>query len=115
MKPHIVFIDVDDTLVRSIGSKRIPMSGVVADVRRLKESGAVLYLRSSGGQEYARASAEELGITDCFTAFLPKPHVIVDDQPMNLWQTTRHVYPAQAIDAQPGGQAHRHVEVSATR
>ena len=114
MKPHVVFIDVDDTLVRSIGSKRIPMSGVVADVRRLKESGAVLYLWSSGGQEYARASAEELGITDCFTAFLPEPHVIVDDQPMNLWQTTRHVYPAQAIDACPGRIANRPAEADPT-
>jgi len=33
--PHrlFVFVDVDDTLVRSVGTKRIPMRGVVASIR----------------------------------------------------------------------------------
>lgn len=99
MKPHIVFIDVDDTLIRSVGSKRIPMPAVVQRVRELKREGAELYLWSSGGAEYARSSAAELGISDCFVAFLPKPHVYVDDQPVHEWQLCRHVFPCEANSA----------------
>jgi hypothetical protein len=102
MKPHVVFVDVDDTLIRSVGTKRIPMPGVMAEVRRLKANGVDLYLWSSGGADYARASADELGISDCFVGFLPKPHVIIDDQPIRQWHAFQHVYPAQASDAQPG-------------
>ncbi len=76
---QIVYVDVDDTLVRSVGSKRIPMPRVVERVRRLHQSGATLYLWSSGGADYARESAEELGIRELFTAFLPKPTLIIDD------------------------------------
>jgi hypothetical protein len=104
MKPHVVFVDVDDTLIRSVGTKRIPMPGVVAEVRRLKALGIVLYLWSSGGADYARASADELGIADCFVGFLPKPHVIIDDQPIHQWHSFRHVYPGQASDAYKDAQ-----------
>lgn len=96
MTPKVIFVDVDDTLIRSVGTKRIPMPGVIAQVRRLKAEGAELYLWSSGGAEYARESAAELGLTDCFTAFLPKPYAYIDDQPFAEWRTLRHVYPAQA-------------------
>jgi hypothetical protein len=99
MKPHVVFVDVDDTLVRSVGSKRIPMTGVVAEVRALHIQGAVLYLWSSGEADYARASAVELEIEHCFVGFLPKPDVIVDDQPFTAWRNLRHVYPLQASSA----------------
>ena len=68
---RVVFVDVDDTLVRSVGSKRIPMTSVVAHVRELHASGHVLYLWSSGGAEYARKSAEELELAECFAGFLP--------------------------------------------
>jgi cation transport ATPase len=95
----IVLVDVDDTLVRSVGTKRIPMPSVVASVRALHESGAEVYLWSSGGAEYARMSARELGIEECFTAFLPKPTSYIDDQPVQDWRFCRHVYPAAASDA----------------
>jgi hypothetical protein len=71
--PQIVFVDVDDALVRSAGSKRIPMSNVVERVRALRAAGATLYCWSTGGADYARSSAIELGLSDCFSAFLPKP------------------------------------------
>ena len=90
----IVFVDVDDTLVRSVGTKRIPMPYVVANVRALKKSGATLYLWSSGGGEYAQASALELGISDCFEAFLPKPQIYIDDQAVHEWRFCQHVLPA---------------------
>ena len=95
----IVFVDVDDTLIRSVGAKRIPMSAVVANVRALYESGAEMYLWSSGGAEYARASARELQIEECFVAFLPKPTSYIDDQPVGEWRFCKHVYPASASDA----------------
>jgi hypothetical protein len=72
---------------------------VVAAVRKLHEQGAELYLWSSGGGEYARASASELGIMECFVAFLPKPHTYIDDQPVHEWRFCRHVLPGNAQDA----------------
>jgi cation transport ATPase len=89
----IAFIDVDDTLVRSIGAKRIPMPRVVERVRRLHREGAMLYLWSAGGADYARKSAQELGISDCFVAFLPKPNLIIDDQAVADWRHCKHEYP----------------------
>lgn len=99
MNQRIVFVDVDDTLVRSVGAKRIPMPGVVASVRQLHQQGVQLYLWSSGGAEYARMSAQELGIQDCFVAFLPKPHAYIDDQPVHEWRFCKHLPPSSAADA----------------
>jgi len=99
MKPRVIFIDVDDTLVRSIGTKRIPMPSVVERVRSLHKEGASLYLWSSGGADYARASAAELGIETCFLAFLPKPDVYLDDQSVEEWRYCKHVLPVNANDA----------------
>ncbi len=69
----IVYIDVDDTLVRSVGSKRIPMPRVIERVRTLFHEGNTLYLWSAGGANYAKASAEELNIADCFCGFCQSP------------------------------------------
>ena len=96
---RVVFVDVDDTLIRSVGSKRIPMPAVVAEINRLYASGAEMYLWSSGGAEYAQASAKELGIEGCFKAFLPKPTTYIDDQPVNEWRFCKHLYPGAASDA----------------
>jgi cation transport ATPase len=99
LTPRIVFVDVDDTLVRSIGAKRIPMPGVVAAVRELHKEGAHLYLWSFGGANYARATALELGLQECFIAFLPKPHTYIDDQAVHEWRFCKHVLPLNAADA----------------
>jgi phosphoglycolate phosphatase-like HAD superfamily hydrolase len=90
----VIYVDVDDTLVRTAGSKRIPMPAVVRHVRDLKEQGAELYCWSSGGADYARESADELGIVDCFIAFLPKPQVVLDDQEFAAWRRFLTVHPA---------------------
>ncbi len=66
MQPAIIFVDVDDTFVRSMGTKRIPMPNVLRHIRELKKQGATLYCWSSGGGEYAKASAQEFGVADCF-------------------------------------------------
>ena len=98
MQSRTIFVDVDDTIVRTVGTKRIPIPGVIAWVRRLRNEGSTLYLWSSGGAEYCAATASELGIADCFAGFLAKPSVYVDDQPVAEWRYCRHVYPTQLDD-----------------
>lgn len=99
MKTRVIFVDVDDTLVRSVGTRRIPMPAVIAQVRRLHLAGVTLYLWSSGGADYCREVAAELGLSDCFAAFLPKPDLYIDDQPIADWRDCQHLYPAQADNA----------------
>ncbi|WP_405051624.1 DUF705 domain-containing protein [Stenotrophomonas pigmentata] len=99
MRQRIVFVDVDDTLVRSFGTKRIPMPSAIAHVRELHQQGFALYLWSSGGADYARSSAAELGIEHCFVAFLPKPDAYIDDQPVHEWRYCQHVLPGNSIEA----------------
>lgn len=93
MKEVIAFVDVDDTLVRTVGSKRIPMPKVIEKVRELHRDGATLYLWSSGGADYARESAVELGIADCFVGFLPKPNLMIDDQEVSEWRYLTQIHP----------------------
>ena len=93
MPPLVIYVDVDDTFVRSYGVKRIPMPAVIATIRQIYVQGATLYCWSSGGAEYARASAEEFGVADFFQAFLPKPDVLLDDQAIADWRRLRQVHP----------------------
>jgi phosphoserine phosphatase len=99
MKKRVIYVDVDDTLVRSVGAERIPMPSVVSRVKVLFTEGAALYLWSSGGAEYARTVASELGIGHCFVSFLPKPNAYLDDQPVHEWKYCTHVYPGNADNA----------------
>lgn len=94
-KPFYIFIDVDDTFVRSAGTKRVPMLAVIQHIQDLKEQGAVLYCWSSGGADYARHSAEEFNIADCFVDFLPKPNALLDDQILNEWRYLKCVHPSE--------------------
>lgn len=97
-RPTIIYVDVDDTFVRSASHSRIPMPEVIEAIRRLYREGARLYCWSSGGAEYARQSAEEHGVAECFVAFLPKPDVMLDDVPVSEWRRLRHVYPGAVTD-----------------
>jgi predicted HAD superfamily phosphohydrolase YqeG len=90
----VIFVDVDDTLVRSVGSKRIPMVAMVALVRDLNGSGAALYCWSTAGEDYARSAAEEMGLANCFRAFLPKPQVLLDDVGIGDWDLVE-LHPAE--------------------
>lgn len=54
MAKQVVYVDVDETLVRNYGRSRIPIPSVIAHVRQLFENGAELYCWSSGGAAYAR-------------------------------------------------------------
>jgi hypothetical protein len=89
----VAFIDVDDTLMRSIGAKRIPIPPVVERVRELHTAGADLYCWSTAGAAYAQATADELGIADCFVDFLPKPQLLVDDQALTEWRNLVCLHP----------------------
>ncbi len=100
MNHPVVFVDVDDTLIRTVGAKRIPMPQSIAQVKQLHAEGVSLYLWSSGGADYARRSAEEIGISACFVAFLPKPDAYIDDQPVHEWRFCRHVLPSNTVDLQ---------------
>jgi len=93
-----VYVDIDDTIVRSVGAKRIPMPKVIQHVRDLKKQGAVLFCWSSGGGEYAKQSAKEFGIAECFEAFLPKPNIMIDDQEVTAWERYQCVHPSSCGD-----------------
>src|SRR4051794_34841447 len=99
---ELVFVDVGDTLVRSGGSKRFPIAALVDRVRALKQAGATLYCWSTGGAEYARVSARDVGLEDCFVSFLPKPTIMIDDQPPAERRLCRCVHPfnVASIDAE---------------
>lgn len=92
-KPFYMYVDVDETFVRNYGTKRVPMPPVIEHIKELKEQGAVMYCWSSGGAEYAQASAKEFGIEQCFVGFLPKPEVTLDDMQFSRWRNLLEVHP----------------------
>lgn len=96
-RPLTIYVDVDETFVRNVSTKRIPIPAVLQHIRDLKAQGALMYCWSSGGADYARQSAEEFGIADCFLAFLPKPDMLLDDQNINEWRYLKCVHPTQCL------------------
>ncbi len=92
----VVYIDVDDTLVRSAGTKIMLVPSMVEHAKGLAASGAELYCWSTVGAEYARSTARTLGIEHCFVGFLPKPHVVIDDQEPDDWKRFAVVHPMNA-------------------
>lgn len=90
---QVVYVDVDETLIRNFSRSRIPMPAVIRKVRQLHAEGAELYCWSSGGAEYARQSARGIGLEDCFSGFLPKPTLLIDDQPVSEWRRLTYVHP----------------------
>ena len=94
-RPMIYYVDVDDTLVRTIGAKRIPIPKTVAWVKTAHAAGNVLYLWSRGGASYAQATAAELGIESLFRAFLDKPDALIDDQDIGDWTHLRQSHPSE--------------------
>ena len=89
----VAFIDVDDTLIRSMGTARIPIPRTIAEVKRLHQDGWTLYCWSSVGGEYAKESAAEIGIESLFAAFLPKPTLMIDDIEPQGWPGTTIMHP----------------------
>jgi hypothetical protein len=52
------------------------------------------YCWSSGGADYARQSAVECGVEECFAGFLPKPELMIDDVHPQEWRYLTVVHPA---------------------
>ncbi len=98
-RKFVIYVDVDDTLIRTVGRKQIPIPSCADYVRQQFAQGHTLYCWSRGGEEYARNVAISLGIADCFVSFLPKPDVLLDDR---LEQSLAHcefVHPNNAAQA----------------
>ncbi|MGI9469876.1 MAG: hydrolase [Rubripirellula sp.] len=97
MKPNrVIYVDVDDTLIRTVGRKQIPMPASADYVRRMHSEEHELYCWSRGGSEYSRRVCESLGIADCFVAFLPKPDVVLDDRGLELLDYCEVILPGNA-------------------
>jgi hypothetical protein len=92
--PLFIYVDVDDTLVRGSGAEKgSPIPHVVVHVCELHRQGALLYCWSAGGEDHARSAAQKLGIEQCFTGFLHKPQVFIDDEEAVEWPHFIHVVP----------------------
>ena len=92
----VIYIDVDDTLIRSVGKTQIPMPASADYVRRMHAAGHTLYCWSRGGLGHARDVATSLGIADCFVAFMPKPDVCLDDRGDKLLDYCDVILPSNA-------------------
>lgn len=93
----VFYIDVDDTIIRPYGNKRIPIISVIEHLQQLVSDGATLYCWSSGGADYAQSVAKELEIESLFLGFLPKPHVVIDDVAVSDWTYLVQVHPNQCV------------------
>ncbi len=78
MKNANVFVDVDLTLVDARGQL---IDGAREGLRRLQAKGCHLFLWSTVGAEYARATATRHSLTDLFEGFAAKPDIVIDDMP----------------------------------
>lgn len=96
-KESVIFVDVDDTLIRSFGTKQIPIPNTIRYVRDMFNAGNMLYCWSRGGAQYSRDVATKLGIADCFVDFLPKPDVLVDDRLEQLLEHCEFIHPNNAV------------------
>jgi hypothetical protein len=95
VSPKVAFVDVDDTLVRWAGAKPIPIPAVLERVHQLSEQGVTLYCWSAAGAEEARRVVTQLGIAKLFRDFLPKPQLLIDDQPPSEWKGLEILHPSQ--------------------
>ncbi len=95
MKPPLyIYVDVDETLVhKDANEEEHPKTKVVEHVCDLHRQGTILYCWSNGGEDHARTWAQKLGIERCFTAFLHKPQVFIDDELAAEWPHFVHVAP----------------------
>ncbi len=96
-KGSVIFVDVDDTLIRSFGTKQIPIPNTIQYVREMFTAGNILYCWSRGGAQYSHDVATKLGIADCFVCFLPKPDVVVDDRLEQLLDHCEFIHPNNAV------------------
>ncbi len=97
MKNANVFIDVDLTLVDEKGAI---YGDAVDGLDRLRDAGCHLFLWSSVGVDYARSTAERLGLTDYFEGYASKPDIIIDDMPATTEPVESFDYQATEMGVQ---------------
>jgi hypothetical protein len=95
MKPPLyIYVDVDDTLMhKDEQGNEHPDQKVTEHVCELHREGAILYCWSTGGEDHARSCAQKLGIEQCFTGYLHKPQIFIDDQLAAEWPHFIHIAP----------------------
>jgi len=92
-EPLFIYVDVDDTLIHQVEGRDVPIPQVVEHVCELSRQGAILFCWSTGGEDHARSAAQKLGIEQCFTGFLHKPQVFIDDELAAEWPHFVHISP----------------------
>lgn len=98
MKSLVIYVDVEGTLINSVGNKAVPIDAVINHVRELYEHGALLYCWSSAGAEFAKQTATKVGLEACFQAFLPKPNVLIDDISIENWRKLLQIHPSKCTN-----------------
>ena len=93
----IYYIDVDDTLIRTIGSKIIPIPNTLKLINELDLSANTIYLWSRGGAEYCKNTAHLLGIQDKIFGYLSKPDILIDDQDICDWSHIKKFHPNEIV------------------
>jgi hypothetical protein len=92
--PLFIYVDVDNTLIKKDeDDEDQPIPKVVEHICDLHRQGAILYCWSTGGEDHARAAAQKLGIEMCFTGYLHKPQIFIDDERTEEWPHFVHVSP----------------------
>ena len=97
MKPVVIYVDVEGTLVNTIGNRQVPIEAVIQHIRDLYEHGAELYCWSSAGASFAENVANSIGLVECFKAFLPKPNVMIDDIAITDWRQLLQIHPRHCV------------------
>jgi hypothetical protein len=95
LRKRAYFVDVDGTIERKLLGIEMPIDASLEGLRALKAQGALLYLWSVGGAEHARKAARDAGVSKLFEAFLPKPHVYVDDERVSAWKDCERWKPSR--------------------
>jgi hypothetical protein len=80
----VIYVDADATFIQSEAGP-VPVQSVVRHLRSLVAAGAELYCWSTAGAAHSEEIARAVGTADCFRAFLPKPQVVIDRQPVREW------------------------------
>lgn len=103
---HIIFVDVDDTLIFDYNQTLNPDDGVIIEhaggtemvvphkkhinlIKSLHAQGYAIIVMSQGGWDWARAVVEGLELTSYITAVMTKPEKYIDDMDVKSWLKER--------------------------
>jgi hypothetical protein len=93
-RKSIIYIDVDDTLIRTFGTKQIPIPRSADYFRRM-------HMSYTDGVELEQTILETLrqssvSISDLSASFLPKPDIVLDDRLEILLEHCEFIHPNNA-------------------